>query len=197
MSIIAIAASRAKKNKRFPQPKLLTYNDYAALTPPDNGNYELHNGKIVTMPSPLAAHQLVSSNLHTEMGHCVRRNQLGRIIAAPMDVRFTPNDVVKPDLMFIPTHRLNIIQRIIEGAPDLIIEIKSDGNTQHEMIYKKYLYEIGGVQEYWIVYPESKKVRQYELIDHELHHVRTLNMGDTLRSITLTGFEMTVDAIFE
>ncbi len=32
--------------------KILTYDDYAALTPPDSGNYELHNGKIVFMPSP-------------------------------------------------------------------------------------------------------------------------------------------------
>ncbi len=197
MSVTAIAASRSKRVKRFPQPKLLTYNDYAALTPPESGNYELHNGKIVTIPSPVAAHQIVSSNLHTEMGHFAKRNQLGRVIAAPMDVRFTLNDVVQPDLMFIPTNHLDIIQRIIEGAPDLVIEIKSDGNTSNEMIYKKYLYEIGGVREYWIVYPEQKRVRQYELIDNELHHVRTLNMGETLRSVVLIGFEMTVDAIFE
>ncbi len=197
MSVTGIATSRVKKVKRFPQPKLLTYNDYATLTPPESGNYELHNGKIVTMPSPLAAHQMVSSNLHTEMGYFAKRNQLGRVIAAPMDVRFTPNDVVQPDLMFISTNRLDIIQRIIEGAPDLVIEIKSDGNTSNEMIYKKYLYEMGGVQEYWIVYPDLKRVRQYEWIDGELHHVRTLNMGETLRSVVLTGFEMAVATIFE
>ena len=34
---------------RIPKPKLLTYDDYAKLTPPDNGNYELHNGQIIFM----------------------------------------------------------------------------------------------------------------------------------------------------
>ena len=31
--------------------KILTYDDYAALTPPDGSNYELHNGKLIFMPS--------------------------------------------------------------------------------------------------------------------------------------------------
>jgi Uma2 family endonuclease len=196
MSTTAIAEQQAK-TKRLPQPKLLTYNDYARLTPPDSGNYELHNGKIIFMASPLAPHQIASSNLHTEMGYFVKRNQLGRILSAPMDVRFTPNDVVQPDLMFIRNERLDIIQRIVEGAPDLVIEIKSGSNTTAEMVYKKYLYEVSGVQEYWIVYPNQQTVRQYELIDDELHHVRTLTTKDTLDSLVLAGFSMPVSAIFE
>jgi Uma2 family endonuclease len=196
MSTTAIAEQQAK-TKRLPQPKLLTYNDYARLTPPDSGNYELHNGKIIFMPSPLAPHQIASSNLHTEIGYFVKRNQLGRLLSAPMDVRFTPNDVVQPDLLFVRNERQNIIQRIVEGAPDLVIEIKSGSNTTAEMVYKKYLYEVSGVQEYWIVYPNQQTVRQYELIDDELHHVRTLTTKDTLNSLVLTDFSMPVSAIFE
>jgi Uma2 family endonuclease len=196
MSTTAIAEQQAK-TKRLPQPKLLTYNDYARLTPPDSGNYELHNGKIIFMPSPLAPHQIASSNLHTEIGYFVKRNQLGRLLSAPMDVRFTPNDVVQPDLLFVRNERQNIIQRIVEGAPDLVIEIKSGSNTTAEMVYKKYLYEVSGGQEYWIVYPNQQTVRQYELIDDELHHVRTLTTKDTLNSLVLTDFSMPVSAIFE
>jgi Uma2 family endonuclease len=177
--------------------KLLTYDDYASLTPPDSGNYELHNGEIVYMPSPLSPHQIASSNLHTEIGYYVKQQKLGRLFSAPMDVRFTPNDVVQPDLFFIKNDRLDIVQRIIEGAPDFIIEIKSGSNSSNEMIFKKYLYEMGSVQEYWIVYPNKKTVRQYELIDEELHHVRTLTITDTLKSLVLTDFEMPVSAIFE
>jgi Uma2 family endonuclease len=196
MSTTAIAEKQAK-TMRLPQPKLLTYNDYARLAPRDSGNYELHNGKIIFMASPLAPQQIASSNLHTEIGYFVKRNQLGRLLSAPMDVRFTPNDVVQPDLLFIRNERLNIIQRIVEGAPDLVIEIKSGSNTTTEMVYKKYLYEVSGVQEYWIVYLNQQTVRQYELIDEELHHVRTLTTKDTLNSLVLAGFSMSVSAIFE
>ncbi len=197
MPTSATAEPRSKKITRLPQPKLLTYDDYARLTPPDSGNYELHNGKIIFMASPLTPHQIASSNLHTELGYFIKQHKLGRLFAAPMDVRFTPNDVVQPDLFFIKNEQSSIIQRIIEGAPNFIIEIKSDGNPPKEMTYKKYLYEMGKVQEYWIVYPNKKTVRQYELIDDELHHVRTLTINDTLKSHVLTGFEMPVSAIFE
>ena len=129
MPTTATAEPRSKEIKRLPQPKLLTYDDYARLTPPESGNYELHNGKIIFIASPLTPHQMASSNLHTELGYFIKQHKLGRLFSAPMDVRFTPNDVVQPDLFFIKNEESSIIQRIIEGAPNLIVEIKSDGNT--------------------------------------------------------------------
>jgi Uma2 family endonuclease len=192
-----IAEPRSKVIKRLPQPKLLTYDDYARLTPPDSGNYELHNGKIIFMPSPLTPHQIISMNLSVEMGGFIRQNKLGKLLAAPMDVRFTANDVVQPDLLFVPNARLEIIKRIVEGAPDLIVEIKSDGNTATDMSYKKYLYETSGVKEYWIIYPNRKTISIYLLIEEELRFQRTLTVSDTLKSLVLTGFEMAVAAVFE
>ncbi len=192
-----IAEPRSKMIKRLPQPKLLTYDDYARLTPPDSGNYELHNGKIIFIPSPLSPHQIISMNLSVEMGGFIRQHKLGKLLAAPMDVRFTPNDVVQPDLLFVPNQRLDIIKRIVEGAPDLIIEIKSDGNTATDMSYKKYLYETSGVKEYWIIYPNKKTISIYALMEDELRFQRTLTLSDTLKSIVLLGFEMPVTAVFE
>ena len=61
MTAIAATAPQKKANKpKFPQPKLLTFKDYERLTPPDNGNFELHNGKIIFMASPLEKHQTVA-----------------------------------------------------------------------------------------------------------------------------------------
>jgi Uma2 family endonuclease len=114
-----------------------------------------------------------------------------------MDVRFTPNDVVQPDLLFVPNQRLDIIKKIVEGAPDLIIEIKSDGNTATDMSYKKYLYETSEVKEYWIIYPNKKTIGIYALMEDELRFQRTLTLSDTLKSIVLVGFEMLVAAVFE
>jgi Uma2 family endonuclease len=192
-----IAEPRSKVIKRLPQPKLLTYDDYARLTPTDSGNYELHNGKIIFMPSPLSPHQNISMNLSVEMGGFIRQNKLGKLLAAPMDVRFTPNDVVQPDLLFISNEKLDRIKRIVEGAPDLVVEIKSEGNTATDMSYKKYLYETSGVQEYWIVYPNKKTISTYFLMEDELRFQRTLTVADTLKSLVLTGFEMPVASVFE
>ena len=193
----ALAEPRSKVIKRLPQPKLLNYDDYARLTPPDSGNYELHNGKIIFMPSPLTPHQIISMNLSVEMGGFIHQHKLGKLLAAPMDVRFTPNDVVQPDLLFISNEKLDRIKRIVEGAPDLVVEIKSEGNTATDMSYKKYLYETSGVQEYWIVYPNKKTISIYTLMEDELRFQLTLTVADTLKSLVLTGFEMPVAAVFE
>jgi Uma2 family endonuclease len=192
-----LAEPRSKVIKRLPQPKLLTYDDYARLTPTDSGNYELHNGKIIFMPSPLSPHQNISMNLSVEMGGFIRQNKLGKLLAAPMDVRFTPNDVVQPDLLFVSNEKLDRIKRIVEGAPDLVVEIKSDGNTATDMSYKKYLYETSGVLEYWIIYPSKKTISIYTLMEDELRFQRTLTLADSLKSSVLVGFEMPVAAVFE
>ena len=185
------------KKNRNPQKKLLTYADYVRLTPPDNGNYELHQGKLVFIASPLALHQIVGGNLHTYISYFVKQNKLGRLLSAPMDVRFTPHDIVQPDLLFISQERISIIQKIIEGAPDLVVEIKSSSNTSAELKFKKYLYEMGGVREYWLVNIEAKTIRQYELIDEELQLQRVLKITDTLRSSVLPNFEMQMASVFE
>ncbi len=54
-----------KLTKKIPQPKLLTYEDYVKLTPPDSGNFELLNGQIFFMASPKPSHQEISSLLNT------------------------------------------------------------------------------------------------------------------------------------
>jgi Uma2 family endonuclease len=192
-----MAAAIVEKKVRTSKTKLLTYEDYARLTPPDSGNYELHQGKIVFMASPLAPHQVVSMNLSIALGSFIVHNKLGRLLAAPMDVRFAPHDIVQPDLLFISQDRLSIIQKIVEGAPDLVIEIKSASNTASELQYKKYLYEMGGVQEYWLVTLPNQTIRQYELVEDDLILKRTLTIQDILRSIVLPHFEIPVKQVFE
>jgi Uma2 family endonuclease len=182
--------------KLVKQGKQYTYEDMLRLTPRDSGNYELHDGKIFFMPSPLVPHQIASSNLHIELGAFAKRNKLGRVLAAPMDVRFTENDIVQPDLMFIANERADIIQKIVEGAPDLVVEIKSESNTPKELGYKKFLYETGGVKEYWLVDVEAQTVKQYLLKDDEFLLQKVYTPTDTLRAVVLEGFEITIAAIF-
>ena len=52
-----------------------------------------------------------------------------------------------------------------DGAPDLVIEILSPGNSDKEMKLKYDAYEESGVKEYWIVQPEYQNVLVYALVD--------------------------------
>jgi Uma2 family endonuclease len=193
--LIAVAPKK-KRIKKFPQPKLLTYEDYARLTPPDSGNYELHNGNIVFMPSPSDKHQFVVTDLTTMLNSYVKTHKLGRVIVAPMDTQLSEVDILQPDILFVSNQRLGIIDKIVNGAPDLVVEILSPSNDTKEMSYKKYVYETAGVQEYWLVNLEKQTITQYELIENELRWQRTLTKADTLESVVLSGFLLALDTLF-
>ena len=187
----------SEKKVRTPRIKLLTYDDYAKLTPPDSGNYELHNGQIIYMPTPIPKHQKISGKLHYLLFGHILAHKLGEVYAAPMDTKFTEHDTVQPDLLFIAQDRLSIIgDKKIEGAPDFIIEIHSPGNTAKDMSYKKHLYESFDVKEYWVVYPAKNIIKQYENYEGEFVLVRQYGKGDVLQSIVIQGFVLNVSDIF-
>lgn len=186
------------KRKRIPTPKLLTYEDYAKLTPPDSGNYELHNGKIIFMPTPIPKHQLISSELHILLGSYIKARKLGKLIAAPMDTVFAPHDTLQPDLLFISKDRLDIIgEKKIEGVPDFIVEIHSPSNSQKEMSYKKFVYETTGVKEYWVIYPKRKVIKQFQNDDFEFILRKEVTESGILSSFVIDGFSFDISDIFE
>ena len=196
MSVLtAIAPQKKVKVLKFPQSKLLTFKDYERLTPPDNGNYELHNGQIVFMASPLAQHQTVAFKLTMQIGNHIMAHDLGKLLFAPMDVIFSRIDTFQPDLLFITNERLYIIDRQVKGAPDFIIEILSDANTNKEMSYKKFVYETTGVQEYWVINIVKQTVTQYENVEGEFLIRKVARPNDSLISTVIDGFQVQVNDI--
>lgn len=185
------------KKIRIRNPKLLTYDDYAKLTPPDSNNYELRNGHIVFISTPTASHQIISMNLSAQLGIYIKRHQFGKLLAAPIDTIFSPHDTLQPDLLFVSREREHIIKKVVDGVPDLVVEIKSPGNSSAEMSYKKYVYESTGVKEYWYILPEKQTLTQYENIDGELVRLQVLTINDVLKSFVIEGFELALKDIFE
>ena len=45
----------------------------------------------------------------------------------------------------------------IHGVPDLTIAVLSSGNSNHDLVTKKDLYQKFSVQEYWVVTPATKE----------------------------------------
>ena len=194
-----IETAVGKTKKKLPQPKLLTYEDYARLTPPDSGHYELHNGTIIYMPSPIIKHQDVCGNIFAEIKFYLKKNKVGKVYIAPLDVTFTVKDTFQPDILFVQQDRIAQLEataKRIVGAPDFVVEVKSPGNTTKEMSYKRFVYESETVQEYWYVNLDDQTLKQYENIDNELQLKRTLTINDTVKSIAIEGFEIRLEDMF-
>jgi len=144
---------------QWPQQGEWRYEDYARL--PENGfRYEVIGGNLTMSPAPRTNHQLVSVELTYALMSFVKKYRLGRVYEAPVDVILpdlaTP---VQPDILFIAKDRLGIVhEQFIADAPDLVVEILSPGNPEHDRRTKFLLYAEAGVQEYWIVDPDAYTV---------------------------------------
>ena len=125
---------------------------------------------------------------------------------APFDVRLPlPNNkkkqnevdtVVQPDICVIcDIDKLD--KQGCNGAPDLIVEVLSPGNTNKEMKEKFDLYESAKVPEYWIVDPEREYLLQYTLDDSGRYISAAPLVGsDTLSSRQIESFSCRLDAVF-
>lgn len=101
-------------------------------------------------------------------------NRLGEIFYAPMDVYFDEQNIYQPDIFFIATDRLSIVENNVYGAPDLIVEILSPGSEKIDKVEKKEVYERCSVKEYWTVHPLTKKVTGYRLLEGSFVEIPSL-----------------------
>ena len=173
----------------------LTYADYAKT--PDDERYELLNGELVMSPSPKEIHQHISGSLYLKLGAFVRERSLGKVYFAPFDVVLSDTDVVQPDLLFVSNERADIITPAnVQGAPDLVVEILSPATAERDRTLKLDLYAQYGVKEYWIVDPDAGAITVLLRGESRFEVAGIYGEGQTLRSPTLTGFTIDLDAIF-
>jgi Uma2 family endonuclease len=144
-----------------------TYQDY--LTWKFTERVELLLGKVFKMsPAPNVEHQLISGRLFRNIANYLEGSKY-LVFSAPFDVRLQVskdeqhNDtVVQPDIVVV-CDLGKLDEQGCNGAPDIVIEILSPGNSRSEMKDKFELYEASMVKEYWIVDPTHKNIIIYSL----------------------------------
>lgn len=164
---------------------------------PSDKRYELIDGEFHMVPAPLTYHQKISLNLLLFLADFVRRSGSGEVLAAPVDVVLSEEDVIQPDILFISKERLGILtEKNIEGAPDLVIEILSPSSKKWDLEIKMKLYEKYGVREYWIADPEAKSIRIFTLTEAGFQLAHTCPSPLTLSSPLLKGLKIPLEQVF-
>jgi Uma2 family endonuclease len=169
-------------------------DDYQLL--PENAPYQLIQGQLIFIASPLDKHQSTLSNLHGLFFMFLRENKIGQLRFAPLDVHFDKENIFQPDLLFVSNERKEIIQRFIHGAPDLIVEVLSS-NKNHDLGTKKDVYGKYNVLEYWAINYEQETLSQYLNEELVLKLERTYQANETVQSKVLQGFSFLLSDIFE
>ncbi len=89
---------------------------------------------------------------------------LGHVYFAPVDVRFSGNDQVQPDLLVIRNERSGTYRGSTgHGASDIVVEILSPSNRSYDEERKARLYATASVPEYWILDPIAPDFRMLAL----------------------------------
>lgn len=183
--------------------KTYSYADY--LTWKINEQIELFKGKIHAMsPAPRTIHQRVARKLTGIMLQSFTK-QTCELFFAPFDVRLLDSKksttdaaiftVVQPDLCVICDPN-KIDDRGAFGAPDLVVEILSPGNSKKELKLKFDLYEEAGVLEYWIVNPQDKTIYVFVNENQKFIGQHPLIEEDKIKSVVFPSLNFTLDQIF-
>ena len=176
------------------QAKRWTYEEYYRLD--DDQRYEIIAGKLLMAPAPDTWHQDWSRELSMLIVPHVKRQKLGKVFIAPIDVVLDEENTVQPDLVFVATANLGIIQRrAIFGTPDLVVELISPSSVRRDRYEKKDLYARFGVKEYWIGDPANKTLEMLTLKEgrYELHCCA--EEKGKLVSLVLAGLEFDLSEI--
>ena len=173
-----------------------TYAELAAEMPETNQPHELWDGELVMSPTPSFFHQEIVFRFQRALHDWVAARRLGKVVGAPIDMVLSPHRAVQPDVVFIATARLAIVERVIMGPADLVAEVVSLGGRNRDRIEKRDLYEQHGVREYWIIDPESQTVDVLALVNQRYELAGRSRLGETAASRLLPGFELPLDALF-
>ena len=142
---------------------------------PEGTLCQLVNNKLIMSPAPNVLHQELLNEINIEVSNFLRKSKIGKILIAPIDVHFSKQNILQPDILFIKNENLHKIKTSgLFGAPDLIIEILSPSTSNLDVGEKKLIYEKHGVQEYFIVDPATKSVDSFFLRDKKYETQKTI-----------------------
>lgn len=163
--------------------KRYTYEEFLELTGEDETEkqYELIDGQIYMMSSPLFPHQVAVNEIFVQFYNYFKGKPC-RPLTAPFDVKLyneakefkeDPN-VVQPDILVICDPEMINDKGSCDGKPTLVVEVLSKSTKSKDMMIKSNLYMRSGIKEYWIVDTENHQIIQYffenrKLVDHKVY----------------------------
>jgi Uma2 family endonuclease len=179
-----------------PPPGRATERDVIRFRDRDKRLCELIDGTLVEKTMGYAESYL-AAELVRLIGNHVVENDLGIVTGADGMVRLVQGLVRIPDVAFVSWKHLpdRVVPRrpIPELAPDLAVEVLSEGNTPGEMQRKLRDYFLAGVEMVWCVDPERRVVDVYTSPDHST----TVTEKETLTGgAVVPGFALPLASLF-
>ena len=177
----------------------LTYDAYMA-EPAVYGRYEIINGVREYMAGATWRHQRVSKNISKVFDRYEETSGLGATVYAPFDIlirRFPKLQTRQPDVLFISRARLALgggipVKGPFGAAPEIVVEIVSDSETERILGDKIADYVEIGVSECWVVRPGDGTVEVLTLTGGGASSAAVYRQGEQVKSVVFAGLMVSV-----
>ncbi len=172
------------------------FSDYEAIS--KGQRCELIFGEIVMMASPNDFHQLITGNIFNILKNIMKSKGNPCLVRiSPYDIKLKKNysqNVLQPDVMLFCDKKM--IEKKVNNIPSIVFEVASPSTSKNDYGAKKELYEIFGVNEYFIVIPEYKIVEKFKLVNGKYEYIGAFN-EDSKMSIDLIDEIIEIKELFE
>ena len=182
--------------------KKYTYEDL--LNFPEGERWELIDGVPYAMAAPNLKHQDIILSLGAEFREHLKGKKC-KVFIAPTDVLLYANKkgkegksddtVVQPDLLVVCDLDKLSDGKTVKGAPDLVVEILSPSNSNHDRTKKFRKYRDAAVPEIWFIDPEDGVTEVFKL-ENGKYSIDFYNADDIVPVGVLPGFEVDMKVVF-
>ena len=173
-----------------PGPGTATEKDVIEAEMRENRLCELVDGTLVEKAMGFEESRL-AGRLISLVNWYLEQHDLGICVGADGMMRIAPGLVQIPDLSFIAWDRLpgreSPQEPIPDLAPDLAVEVLSEGNTKAEMARKVREYFEAGVTLVWLIDPKKRTARVFSSVEKSasVRADQALDGGDVLPGFVL------------
>lgn len=178
----------------FPDQGRWTPDDYLALL--TNRLVEFSHGVVEVLPVPTDLHQAIVFFLCASLHSFITPRSLGTVRLAPLRLRLGNDQFREPDVLFIKSENDARRGNAFWSWADLVMEVVSDDNRQHDLETKRREYARSGIPEYWIIDPLLREVAVLTLAGDHYDSVGVHRPGERAASVLLPGFDVDVAAVF-
>jgi Uma2 family endonuclease len=177
------------------KPKV-SYADLQRM-PEDGNRYELYDGELYVVPSPLPRHQIMSKRVFLALVDHTGVHG-GEVFYAPFDIVLSEYNVVQPDLIYFGPDLARRIRPMehVRFPPDVAIEVLSPSTARNDRGRKRDLMARYRVPEYWIVDPDERGIEVFPLASEGYAPPRIIT-GELLVTAAIPGFQLDVSRLFD
>lgn len=177
--------------------QLLSFEDYLSYDDHTDNRYELIDGELATIPTPLLSHILIAKFLADVFNQEIKRLQLEWMCLKEVGVRTGFRKSRLPDIAIVTKAQVEEMRNqvaVFEISPLLVVEIVSSSSIKEDYRHKRSEYAGVEIPEYWIVDPLENKVSVL-ILEDGFYEVTEFKGSQPIISPTFTSLQITSEQI--